>query len=113
MRLIDADAFIEFLKETSEKLEFDKFHVDSAVTAEIILDGVIADLDGTSRDGFKNAPTIEPERKKGKWIYDGIRGRFPACKCSICGYYENADWALLQGVNFCPNCGADMRGDHE
>lgn len=113
MRLIDADAFIKYIKETSEKLEFDKFHVDSAVTAKIILDGVIADLDGTSRDGFKNAPTIELERKKGKWVYDGIRGRFPACKCSICGHYENADWALLQGANFCPNCGADMRGDHE
>ena len=51
------------------------------------------------------------ERKKGEWIYDGIRGRFPACKCSICGHYENADWALLQGVNFCPNCGADMRDE--
>ena len=56
-------------------------------------------------------PSAEPERKKGEWVYDGIRGRFPACKCSICGYYENADWALLQGVNYCPNCGADMRGD--
>ena len=56
-------------------------------------------------------PSVEPERKKGEWIYDGIRGRFPACKCSICGYYENADWALLQGANYCPNCGADMRDD--
>ena len=58
-------------------------------------------------------PSVDPERKKGEWIYDGKRGRFPACKCSICGYYENADWALLQGANFCSNCGADMRGDHE
>ncbi len=58
-------------------------------------------------------PSAEPERKKGEWVYDGIRGRFPACKCSICGHYENADWALLQGVNYCPNCGADMRGEHE
>ena len=56
-------------------------------------------------------PSAEPERKKGEWIYDGIRGRFPACKCSICGHYENADWALLQGANFCSNCGADMRGE--
>lgn len=56
-------------------------------------------------------PSVEPERKKGEWVYDGIRGRFPACKCSICGHYENADWALLQGANYCPNCGADMRGE--
>lgn len=52
--------------------------------------------------------TAEQEQKRGEWIYDGIRGRFPACKCSICGHYENADWALLQGVNYCPNCGARM-----
>ena len=58
-------------------------------------------------------PSAESERKKGEWVYDGIRGRFPVCKCSICGHYENADWALLQGANFCPNCGADMRGDDE
>lgn len=56
-------------------------------------------------------PSAEPELKKGKWVYDGIRGRFPACKCSICGHYENADWAILQGANFCPHCGADMRGE--
>lgn len=57
-------------------------------------------------------PSVESERTKGEWVYDGIRGRFPACKCSICGHYENADWALLQGANYCPNCGADMR-DYE
>ena len=55
--------------------------------------------------------STELERKKGEWIYDEKRGRFPACKCSICGHYENADWAILQGVNFCPHCGADMRGE--
>ena len=66
MRLIDADAFIKFLKETSKKLEFDKIEFkDSSLTAQAIIDGVIADLDGTSLDGFENAPTIEPEPK---WI---------------------------------------------
>jgi hypothetical protein len=74
-------------------------------------------LDEDYLDGYvywnelKAIPSAEPERKKGEWIYDGKRGRFPACKCSICGHYENADWALLQGVNYCPNCGADMRGE--
>lgn len=55
--------------------------------------------------------SVESERKTGEWVYDGIRGRFPACKCSICGHYENADWALLQGVNYCPNCGARMENE--
>lgn len=51
----------------------------------------------------------QPERKKGKWIYDGKQGRFPACKCSVCGHYENADWTISGSVNYCPNCGADMK----
>jgi len=56
-------------------------------------------------------PSAQPERKKGKWIYEGVRGRFPACRCSVCGNVENVDWAMISGkVNYCPNCGADMRG---
>ena len=62
---------------------------------------------------IKALPSAEPEQKKGKWVYDGIRGRFPVCKCSICGHYENADWAIIQGANFCPHCGADMRGKND
>lgn len=47
-----------------------------------------------------------PERKKGKWI-DG--------KCSNCG--EHAPfWSMASTYyesNFCPNCGADMRGEKD
>ena len=68
----------------------------------------IEDIKGILTKHVK-AKEIQLERKKGEWVYNGIRGRFPACKCSICGHYENADWALLQGVNYCPHCGADMR----
>ena len=125
MRLIDADAFIEFLKETSKKLEFDKIEFkDSSLTAQAIIDGVIADLDGTSLDGFENAPTIEPERKKGKWIeVHGYvtPGGDPVWKCSECGKgmhvygieapSYNRDYADGQWVA-CPNCGAEMtRGE--
>ncbi len=49
--------------------------------------------------------------RTGKWIYEGKRGRFPTCKCSVCGNRENADWAILgDNVNYCPNCGARMGG---
>ena len=73
----------------------------------------VQDINYIDRQTILELPSTEPERKKGEWVYDGIRGRFPACKCSICGHYENADWAILQGANFCPHCGADMRGKHE
>ena len=54
-------------------------------------------------DYIDNAPTIE-ERTKGKWrkrngyVYD--------YRCSCCEYI------IYNGkTNFCPNCGADMRGN--
>lgn len=48
------------------------------------------------------------ERKKGKWIETKL-SRFIYYKCSVCNANyecENAEFDL----NFCPNCGADMRG---
>ena len=54
-------------------------------------------------------PTIEPERKKGKWIDYHTT-------CSECG------WQMIDDViespnmvafNFCPNCGAEMTEDKE
>lgn len=66
-----------------------------------------ADYDGgeywaVSMAQILNAPTIEPERKKGEWTKD--------CACEICGFkpwYERD----IHTLSFCPNCGADMRGD--
>lgn len=48
------------------------------------------------------------KQKKGKWIgepKDGIEAMFFNPKCSVCGF-ESAEVK-----NFCPNCGADMRGE--
>lgn len=63
-------------------------------------------------NNFPAADVVEV--RHGRWIYTGIRGRFPACKCSACGNVENADWALLgDNVNYCPNCGAKMDGGQD
>lgn len=97
--LIDRQMVIDGLSELVSRFKFVQGDLGGAVSG--------------AREYIKTLPSAEPERKNGKWVYDGKRGRFPACKCSICGHYENADWAILQGANFCPHCGADMRGDHE
>ena len=54
----------------------------------------------------------EPERKKGEWI---ITSEFEDCyyaKCNQCNttqvFYFNKPL-----TNFCPNCGADMRGEQD
>ena len=58
-----------------------------------------------SKTQVDNAPTITPERKRGRWIhYD--EGDFDYdYKCSNCGY------AVWDDSDFCPGCGADMRGE--
>lgn len=56
-----------------------------------------------------DAPTIEPERKPGHWIiYTVSMLDGEDCKCSECGQTSCAPY-----WNFCPNCGADMRGEQD
>jgi hypothetical protein len=56
-------------------------------------------------------PTIEPERKRGKWIdnetsyADGVR---QTCTCSICGQRS-----VRPLGRFCRWCGADVGGDKD
>ena len=61
---------------------------------------------------IEQAPTIDPV-KRGKWIVIPQRCEnqtFDECKCSVCGTVEyfNSGW---EKFNYCPNCGADMRGE--
>lgn len=55
-------------------------------------------------DVIKAVPTIDPV-KHGKWIEypiaDGMN------QCSVCGVLRFGD------SNYCPNCGADMRGEQK
>lgn len=48
-------------------------------------------------------PTIEPERKRGRWI-DGSIPTYAVC--SECGYQERYAYEN----NFCPSCGSAMEG---
>ena len=57
---------------------------------------------------IKRLPTIE-SRPKGKWRTSRVHGGI--VKCDFCGF----DWGSNEGrkFNYCPNCGADMRGETE
>lgn len=84
MRTIDADKLLR---------DIEKYHVS----------------DGKFQHWVQIQPTIESERKTGKWIKTGqsfvYSKKFRNYSCSECGY----DIDKIK-FNFCPNCGADMRG---
>lgn len=60
------------------------------------------------QDTLEDLPAVQPERKPGRWkehIFEGIMGGRPrALMCNQCNSLS------LHATNFCPNCGADMRG---
>jgi len=90
MRLIDADALTN---------KSGDWYVDEGTE-----EGFIGDL----KNLIDEQPTIEPEQKKGKWIDNTY--------CSECGWVHETDPGFIgsvDGFNFCPQCGADMRGDKD
>ena len=55
---------------------------------------------------FKKLPSADVvERKRGEWIAKANNPHNARWLCSACNY------ATVSRHNFCPNCGADMRGE--
>lgn len=71
-----------------------------------------ADRDEIAEELVLNAPTIEPQRKKGHWIrHPEQRNIFngKTIECSEC--HEKYTVQYVEDEWFCRHCGADMRGD--
>ena len=101
MRPIDADALLEKIKDW---IEYCSGHTD-------IVHGIMHDVYESVVDDIKDAPTIDAAPvRRGEWEqlvwddeYDNRKRR--SYRCRRC-YKQNAVRS-----NFCPNCGADMRGE--
>lgn len=123
MRLIDADA----LKKTVEsELENDGYGIwrfteiiDNAPTIEPRIE---YGTHGQPYRLFMSGGQVVPdtlqgrkyeERPQGKWYKNGqsfiTPNKFLSYCCSIC--HSDLDEHIQIEPNFCPNCGADMRGD--
>ncbi len=69
-------------------------------------------IDANFLDGLKttiklikeDVPSVQPERKNGKWEkkwHSYFKQELPCC--SVCGHFSAMRW------KYCPECGADMR----
>ena len=91
MRLIDADKLCVDLMERWDIADKQKEELIRQVMADIVTPIVVSQ------------PTVQPERKKGKWI--DICGNLRCSECNI----EYPDlYPDYDETNFCPNCGAEM-----
>lgn len=67
------------------------------------------------------APTVEPQRMKGKWIfYDCQDDKYDEIKCPFCHKCFTVDAHRFCDIGFvaddfkyCPNCGSDNRGEED
>lgn len=62
---------------------------------------------------IRDLPSVQPERKTGKWIDGKLDWHGIAMEryCSECGQLLTS--AKTVHMNYCPNCGADMRGEQD
>lgn len=104
MRAIDADALLQRWRNILPRMAIDR---EGAVPADFRL--VIREVSETP------TLTLDDLRPKGRWEdkYDGKYAN-QVYRCSACGVramnVDNKAWFL---PNFCPHCGADMRGGGE
>ena len=81
------------------------------------LKGTGVEKPGVWKDTIDDQPTVEPERKKGKWLPDNNNFYGMRFVCSACKESETVPTIgftkYIPIWDYCPNCGADMRGEND
>ena len=105
MRAIDGDALEKYLS-------------DAEIEAIRQRRYVFASALNTICGNVRNFPTIEPERKKGKWIERNPQNsnKCRLIECDQCGFSHIVGFNVpyehwIENRNFCERCGSDMRGN--
>ena len=93
--LIDRDVAIDAITQRADKVD----SVHSAFWEGLII----------ARDIVENIPSAEPERKKGKWNNYKDEHCCSVCQCVVI----QEIWDDEIRYDYCPYCGAEMRGNNE
>lgn len=104
------------LKKKIEEVQYSQdfcveHHIDYSVSMQML--GMVIDNAPTVDTTFNEVVAYECgkksfERPQGEWLWLGFDdGDSRRWSCSLCGR------GVKNQENFCPNCGADMRGDKE
>ena len=70
------------------------------------------------RKDLRNLPSAQPQRMRGKWTYGEDEYGIDGYHCDKCGFFVPWDYThkfidFIKDYHFCPNCGADMRGESD
>ena len=70
------------------------------------------------RKDLRELPSIQSKQKRGKWIYGEDEYGIDGYHCDKCGFFVPWDYThkfinYIEDYNFCPSCGADMRGEQD
>lgn len=90
--LISRQAAIDFIKEHSYPVRYDRTSIEQGMT----LTGI--------EQVLNEVPAIQPKQKTGRWEHDGgkFANRWICSQCSYKFYFEKSE------AKYCPNCGAKM-----
>ena len=85
---------------------------EDCISRQSVLDLINADwkYEGLESD-VVSLPPVQLKREHGEWLGRDASGTNFYGKCSKCGQEFQVDAWYTQNMNFCSNCGADMRGE--
>lgn len=102
-------------------------HCADAISRQAAIDALISFFGLSVEEEYGSAvnevinalPSVQPEYKMGHWIiFEGASDQYDDIKCSECNTAFTVDTKhfcdigfTVRDFKFCPNCGADMRGE--